>query len=77
MKAISAKATRGLNLGAMMIASDNSGAKIVRLVSVKRAKVDGMKDFMVFHISHPFIMRDHKTIRQTIAFLKNGKFTRE
>jgi len=38
MKAISAKATRGLNLGATMIASDNSGAKIVRLVSVKRAK---------------------------------------
>jgi len=38
MKAISAKATAGLNLGAKMIASDNSGAKIVRLVSVKRAK---------------------------------------
>ena len=38
MKAISAKATAGLNLGAKMISSDNSGAKIVRLVSVKRAK---------------------------------------
>lgn len=38
MKAISAKATRGLNLGARMIAADNSGAKIVRLVSVKRGK---------------------------------------
>ena len=38
MKAISARATAGLNLGAKMIASDNSGAKIVRLVSVKRAK---------------------------------------
>ena len=38
MKAISAKATAGLNLGAKMIASDNSGAKIVKLVSVKRAK---------------------------------------
>jgi len=38
MKAISAKATRGLNLGAKMIAADNSGAKIVRLVSVKRGK---------------------------------------
>jgi large subunit ribosomal protein L14 len=38
MKAISAKATAGLNLGAKMIASDNSGAKIVRLVSVKRSK---------------------------------------
>jgi len=38
MKAISARATAGLNLGAKMIASDNSGAKIVRLVSVKRGK---------------------------------------
>lgn len=38
MKAISAKITPGLNLGATMIASDNSGAKIVRLVSVKRGK---------------------------------------
>ena len=38
MKAISARATAGLNLGAMMVSSDNSGAKIVRLVGVKRAK---------------------------------------
>ena len=38
MKAISARATRGLNLGATMVAADNSGAKIVRLVSVKRGK---------------------------------------
>ncbi len=38
MKAVSAKVTRGLNLGAKMIATDNSGAKIVRIVSVKRSK---------------------------------------
>ena len=38
MKAISARATRGLNLGAKMIAADNSGAKIVRLVSIKHGK---------------------------------------
>ncbi len=38
MKAISARATRGLNLGANMVAADNSGAKIVRLVSVKGGK---------------------------------------
>jgi large subunit ribosomal protein L14 len=38
MKAISAKGTRGLNLGAKMIAADNSGAKIVRLVGVKKGK---------------------------------------
>ncbi len=38
MKAINAKVTRGLNLGAEIIAADNSGAKIVKLVSVKRGK---------------------------------------
>ena len=38
MKAISARATAGLNLGAIMASSDNSGAKIVKLVSVKRSK---------------------------------------
>jgi len=38
MKAISAKITPGLNLGSVLVAADNSGAKIVRLVSVKRGK---------------------------------------
>jgi len=38
MKAISAIATRGLNLGAYLLAADNSGAKIVKLVGVKKGK---------------------------------------
>jgi len=38
MKAINARGTKGLNLGAKAIASDNSGAKIVRIVSVKGGK---------------------------------------
>lgn len=38
MKALAAKATRGLNLGSMVNACDNSGARIVRIVSVKRGK---------------------------------------
>ena len=38
MKAISAKVTRGLNVGAIMVAADNSGAKIVKLVSIKHGK---------------------------------------
>nr|AJS12742.1 50S ribosomal protein L14P [uncultured archaeon] len=38
MKAISAIATRGLNLGAHLLAADNSGAKIVKLVGVKKGK---------------------------------------
>ncbi|MBL7059179.1 uL14 family ribosomal protein [Candidatus Pacearchaeota archaeon] len=38
MKAVSARTTASLNVGAKLIASDNSGAKIVKLVSVKRSK---------------------------------------
>jgi large subunit ribosomal protein L14 len=38
MKAITARATRALNIGAVVTASDNSGARIVRIVSVKHGK---------------------------------------
>ena len=39
MKAISAKPTRALNLGANVVAADNSGARIVRITGVKHGKV--------------------------------------
>ncbi len=38
MKAISARISNGLNLGAQAVAADNSGAKIVRIVGVKKSK---------------------------------------
>ena len=38
MKAISARVTRGLNIGSMVVAADNSGARIVRITSVKHGK---------------------------------------
>ena len=38
MKAISAKVTRGLNIGSNCIASDNSGARIVRITGVVHGK---------------------------------------
>ena len=43
-------------------------------VSVKNAQTEGMKDFIVIHSPHPFIMKNSKVIMQTIAFLKNGEF---
>jgi len=43
MKAISAKGTAGLNIGSVLIASDNSGAKIVKIVGVKKAKAKKRK----------------------------------
>ncbi len=38
MKAVSAKPTRGFNIGSHLIAADNSGARIVKIVSVKKGK---------------------------------------
>ncbi len=38
MKAISSRATRGLNIGSMVEACDNSGARIVRITGVKGGK---------------------------------------
>lgn len=38
MKALQARATRGLNIGSVVFASDNSGARLVRIVGVKKGK---------------------------------------
>jgi large subunit ribosomal protein L14 len=38
MKGVSAKLTRGLNIGSLVLASDNSGARIVKIVGVKHGK---------------------------------------
>jgi large subunit ribosomal protein L14 len=38
MKAISARATKGLNLGSYVNVADNSGARVAKIVSVKRGK---------------------------------------
>tara|TARA_Y100000310_G_scaffold265631_1_gene276769 strand:- start:7516 stop:7917 length:402 start_codon:yes stop_codon:yes gene_type:complete len=38
MKAVSGKMTRGLNIGTLLEACDNSGARIVKIVSIKHGK---------------------------------------
>ena len=38
MRAVSARATKGLNLGSEVLAADNSGARIVRITSAKLGK---------------------------------------
>ena len=43
-------------------------------VSVNRAKIEGMKDFLVVPYSHSFIMNSQTAIEQTINFLESGEF---
>ena len=43
-------------------------------VSVQRAKLAGMSDFLVLHTSHIFIKYNNEAIRQTIQFLRTGEF---
>jgi len=38
MKAVAARLTSGLSLGSLVLSADNSGARIVRIVSVKKGK---------------------------------------
>jgi hypothetical protein len=46
-------------------------------VSVARARVEGMADFLVLPYSHPFIASEEVVIIQTLYFLRHGKFWRE
>jgi hypothetical protein len=43
-------------------------------VSVKSAKVEGMRDFLVLPHDHTFIMQEPDVITQTLHFLRNGHF---
>jgi len=43
-------------------------------VSVSRAQVSGMQDFIVMPISHPFIMRRKAVIEQALHFIQQGAF---
>ncbi len=43
-------------------------------VSVERARLQGMSDFMTVSVSHPLLMRDREVIRQVLYFLDNGHF---
>ncbi len=43
-------------------------------VSVERAKVEGMVDFLLLPYAHPYIMEESEAIEQTIHFLRQGQF---
>ena len=46
-------------------------------VSIENAKLEGMKDFIVLPLTHPFIMKDELCIKQTIHFLTFGEFIKD
>ncbi len=61
---------RSINpLLSLLIPGPNDGK-----VSVERAKLAGMRDFLVIHATHPLIMRNRQAITQTIHFLRHGAF---
>ncbi len=53
----------------LMIPGEDDGR-----VSLERAKLQGMSDFLVVPVSHSFIMKDNEVIRQTLFFLKHHRF---
>jgi len=63
---------RSINwINSMMIPGRDDGK-----VSIERTKLEAMKDHIVIHATHPFLMRNKTSIRQTIHFLRNGQFER-
>ena len=57
---------------ATQIPGENDGK-----VSVERAKVGGMRDFLVLPVTHTFIVNNDVVIGQTLHFLKHGNFLHE
>lgn len=53
-----------------MIPAPNDGK-----VSVNRAKVEGMDDFMTVPYSHSFVMWHKQVLDLVVAFLRNGRFS--
>jgi len=45
-------------------------------VSVERAKVSGMSDFLALPVTHTFIMNDGDVVSQVLHFLQHGRFRR-
>ena len=46
-------------------------------VSVERTRVSGLKELLIVHATHPFLMRRRDVIEQTLHFLKTGAFSPE
>jgi len=62
--------TGTINIFASAMLPDEDDGK----VSVASTRIDGMDDFLVVGSSHHYIMRSDVVFRNTVSFLRNGKF---
>ena len=46
-------------------------------VAVEETRIDGMKDHIVIHATHSFIMKNKEAMKQVLHFLQSGRFKRE
>ncbi len=61
---------RSINwINSMMIEGLDDGK-----ISVERTRVAGMKEHIVVHATHPYLMKNDEVIEGTIRFLKTGSF---
>ena len=62
---------RALNLLAswFVLPGPNDGS-----VCVARTRVEGMADHIVLHVTHTLMMRHPEVIRQSLHFLRHGRF---
>lgn len=44
------------------------------VVTVEETKLDGMSDFRCMDVTHTFLMRNPDVMRQTLSFLREGRF---
>ena len=61
---------RSINwINSLMITGPDDGK-----VSVERTKAAGMKAHLIIHATHPYLMKNSQAIRETIHFLREGRF---
>ncbi len=61
---------RSINwINSLMIQGPDDGK-----VAVERTKVDGMREHIVVHTTHPFMMKNREVLRLTLTFLRTGSF---
>jgi triacylglycerol lipase len=60
---------RSINgINSLLIAGADDGK-----VSVQRTKVPGMKEHLIVHVSHPFLMKDRGVIAAALRFVATGR----